>query len=228
MCGLSLWLVWYAPIYRMASAYQALHWAGLPLLPSPSSTSTGPISPLFGGPLLPPHFLFSSDGILQFMQCTGIASRRGAHRSLLRHPPLHGPTVTLPLYRLWPQQGLVPSFFLPPLILMACRHPRHIGFMPLPGPRPTLGPSRPPSFRTTPLPCVTNPLISPSHGRAYMAEGCLVSLGLDWLAVDQSLAPSYVAAHCTSTSYRLCVSLPGLWRVVLSLLSCYRDVVCVS
>ena len=61
-----------------------------------------------------------------------------------------------------------------------------------------------------------------------MAEGRLISLGSDWLAVDQSLAPSYVATHCTSMSYRLCVPLPGLWRVVLLLLSRPHDVVCVS
>ena len=61
-----------------------------------------------------------------------------------------------------------------------------------------------------------------------MAEGCLISLGLDWLTIDQSLAPSYVTVHCTSMSYHLCVPLPGLWRVILLLLSHYRDVVCVS
>ena len=37
---------------------------------------------------------------------------------------------------------------------------------------------------------VMNPLIShPSHGRAYMAEGCLVSLGSDWLIVDSRALP---------------------------------------
>ena len=40
----------------------------------------------------------------------------------------------------------------------------------------------------------------PSHGGAYMVEGHLL-LGLDWLVVVQSLAPSYVATHCTSTLY---------------------------
>ena len=44
------------------------------------------------------------------------------------------------------------------------------------------------------------PLIHPSHGGAYMVEGRLL-LGSDWLIVVQSLAPSYIAVHCTSTLY---------------------------
>ena len=38
-------------------------------------------------------------------------------------------------------------------------------------------------------PLVTNPLIHPSHGRTYVAEGCLVSLGSDWLIVVSRALP---------------------------------------
>ena len=59
----------------------------------------------------------------------------------------------------------------------------------------------------------------PSHGGAYMVEGCL-SLGSDWLAVVQSLDPSYIAAHCTSTLLRFSLGL--LWTAYLPVMTTAR------
>ena len=44
---------------------------------------------------------------------------------------------------------------------------------------------------------VTNPLINPSHGGAYMAEGRLL-LGLDWLIVglEPCLLFTFIASPC--------------------------------